>query len=507
MPQESTPFRFFAKTFAWGAIGLGTVIVVAVLLSPPRTAPLAGLAMVSLGDGSFASVPQVTVGGSHSWTPPRERTLWDWLQGRPKPGPFGVSVSPPKLMVWVVRHDGKTVNPRLWSKLRHARLTAGPDTVGAERGVVFRSENHALGAKGMTYWSTHTFNLPIPEEHTKVNEASVTTPYVYGFKFPMFPSGCGPLKLELLGEPPAAEQPSPVLATLELPEPAGLNPRPAWHATPLPATSTVGPHTLTLKGLRRNGHSISGNDPASVRHYFTADLEMTSSGQPVPLHVFRNGPLVDLAGNRYESGYQSGVGLWFGPHHLTLTARVPTPEPLLTASRVESTLIDIAADNVVLSLTQAFELRSGRIRGRLVSVGGRGETLQPDPTPSGTVQWGYHGDMSGSHPGSRKTYEVSRGTHRPHVSGTSPLVELQVKAPLIHTLYSAEGLGPHEWLVVDKVLDDQSRTVPFHDFHNHDVRMVLADPLPDAKSLRLSFEVRDSADFTFVIDPPKTQKK
>jgi hypothetical protein len=106
-----------------------------------------------------------------------------------------------------------------------------------------------------------------------------------------------------------------------------------------------------------------------------------------------------------------------------------------------------------------------------------------------------------------ENFEVSRGTHRPHVSGTSPLVELQVKAQLIHTLYSAEGLGPHEWLVVDKVLDDQSRTVPFHDLHHHDVRMVLAAPLSDAKSLRFRFEVRDSADFTFVIDPPKPQKK
>ncbi len=221
MPQESTPLRFLLKTFVWALAGLGLVVAAAALLSPPRPAPLAGLAMISLDDGSFVSVPQVSVGESHSWTPPRERSFWDWLQGRPKPGPFGVSVSPAKLMVWVVRHDGKTSTPKLWPKLRHARLTAGPDAVGAERGVVFRGENHASGATGMTYWSTHTFDPPIPTEYTQLNTASAATPYVYGFQFPLFPQGCGPLKFELLGESPAADQPAPVLATLELPEPAG----------------------------------------------------------------------------------------------------------------------------------------------------------------------------------------------------------------------------------------------------------------------------------------------
>ncbi len=272
---------------------------------------------------------------------------------------------------------------------------------------------------------------------------------------------------------------------------------------PLPATSTVGPHTLTLKGFRSGGYSKRNNDPASVRHYFQPHLELTSGGQPAPLQLFKKGPLVDLAGNHYEYGYQSSAGLWFGPHQLTLTARVPTPEPLLKASRIESSPIDVPADNLVVPLSQSIELRSGRIRVRLVSVGGRGETLQPDPTPAGTVQWSYNGEVGGTTPDSRHAYEVSRGTHRPHVTGTSPPVKLKVQAQLIHTLYSAEGLGPQEWLAVDKVIDDQSRAVPFQDFLNHEVRMVLAAPLPDAKSLRLSFEVRDSADFTFVIDPPK----
>jgi hypothetical protein len=512
MTNETTPLRFLLKTLA-GAVGvLGLMIGVTVLVSPARKPPLAGLVMTSLGDGSFVSVPTVTVGTSHHWLPPRERTLWDWFRGTPKPGPLGQSVNPPQLQVWVVRHDGKTSEPKQWPKLRHARLTvgangAGPDVVGADRGIVFRGENQHPGHPGLAYWSTHTFGLPVPTEHTTLNAGSAATPYVYGFTFPLFPAGCGPLKLELLGEAPGPEQPLPVLATLHLPEPAGLNPPPSWKASPLPATATAGPHALTLKGFRQSGSHSRGNDPYSVRPHFHAELELTSGGQASPVNLFKTGPVVDSAGNTYELGYHNGAGLWFGPHQWTVTAQVPTPEPLRAASTVESPAIDLPADNAVVPLSTTLELRSGRIRGTFVTIGGRGETLQSDPTPAGSVQWGYYGGVNAPGQGASKNFEVSRGTHRHLSSGASVPIELKVKAQLVHVLYSAEGLTKDEWLGVDQVLDDQSRTVPFNDLFHHGTRLVFVDPQPDAKSLRLRFLVRDSAEFTFVIDPPQPEKK
>lgn len=507
MPNETTPLRFLLKTLA-GAVGvLGLMIGLTVLLAPARKPPLAGLVDTPLDDGSIISVPTVTVGTAHNWLPPRERSLWDWLSGRPKPGPLGQAGNPPQLMVWIVRHDGKTSDPKLWPKLRHARLTAGANVVGADRGIVFRGENQHAGHASMAYWSTHTFTPPIPTEHTTLTASSAATSYVYGFTFPLFPAGCGPLKLELLGEAPGPEQPLPVLATLDLPEPAGLNPPPPWTASPLPATATVGPHTLTLKEFRGTGSSSRGNDPYSVRPHFHPELELRSGGQSSPVNLFKTGPVVDSAGNTYELGYHNGAGLWFGPHQWTVTAQVPTPEPLREASMAESAAIDIPADNAVVPIIPAFTLRSGRITGRLVTAGGRGETLQADPTPAGTVQWGYFGGVNRKDTGKSEHFQVSRGTHRGGSSGGKVPIELQVKAKLIHLLYSAEGLEKTEWLGVDQVLDDQSRPVPHHDLLHHGVRMVFADPAPDAKSLRLRFLVRDSAEFTFVIDPPSPPKQ
>jgi hypothetical protein len=507
MTRETTPLRFLLKTLAGAVAVVGLLIGVSVLVSPPGKAPLAGLAMTSLGDGTFVSVSSVTMGTTHGWLSPRKPTLWEWVQGVPVAQPLEFGTEPAQMMVWVVRHDGRSTTPKHWPALRHARLTAGPDQVGSQGGVVFHGRPKPPGYKVMEYWTTVACNLPIPAIHTTPTTGSPAPPYVYGFQFPLFPAGCGPLKLELLGEAPPGDGPIAVLATLEVPEPTGLPAPSARKASPLPAVSTVGPHALTLKGFRVGGTRSTGGDKVNLRHFFAYDLELTSGGQPAPIHLFRRGPVVDSLGNTYDHGYAEAVGLWFGPHQLTVTAQVPTPEELHESSTVEMAEIAIPADNTVIPLSTKFELRSGRIRGRFVTGGGRGETSQSDPTPSASAPWTYRGGVQQFATWKQLSFEVWRWPARTPPGRRPAPIELRVKAPLVHVLYSAEGLDKTEWLEVDQVLDDQSRAVPFNNVFHHGVRMVFADPLTDAKSLRLRFLVRDVAEFTFVVDPPSPEGK
>jgi hypothetical protein len=504
MRQQTSPLRFILKTLVGAAAVAGLLIGAVMLVSPLRQGPLAGIAMTPLGDGTFVSVPQVTVGAVHNWRNPRERTLWEWLSGAPQPQPLESRSHPAGMMVWVVLHDGRTSAPKHWPALRHARLTAREDVVGTERVIVFRSQNDHRGP-----WSSDSFGLPISQERTAPTAGQPIPAYVYGFCFPLFPAGCGPFKLELLGELPGEDQPWPVLATLEFPEPAGLNPPPPWTASPLPAVSTVGPHSLTLERFWSSGYSSRGKeDPYSIRHAFGPNFSLTSGGQSFPVHLFKTGPLVDSAGNVFESGYSGEVGPWFGPQQLTVTAQIPTPEALRVASTCESPLVDVPVANTVVPLSPTFELRSGRIRGRIATIGGRGETSQADPPPGGPAMFG-HGVVGAqlSNQGRSLTFRVYRDK-RHRFPGRSPdTIGLRVEADLVHVLYSAEGLTPSEWLGVDQVLDDQSRPVPHYDYEYCGTRIVFADPLPDAKSLRLRFLVRDSADFTFVVDPPSPEKK
>jgi hypothetical protein len=496
MSTNASPLGFLFRTIL-GVVGvLALMIALAGWAAPRRRPPLEGYSQAKLADGTVASLVRATVGESHDWTPEVERSLWSSFRGRPGVASLSTTFKPGGMLVWVARHDGTASAPLPWPDIRDARLIVGDESILSEQMVVFRSHQHGQPLSPFDGMIPHTTDSPLRPEHLGLPATGMhAIPMVLGFLFPAPPQGSGPFFVELLGERPAVGAPRPVVARLELPEVPGLSPKPAWVAQPLPARSTVGPNTLVLKGFRGGGWSSRGdNEPEHVRHHFQYELDLEAGGQVAPAHLFRNGPVVDLGGNLVEDGYQGGARPCFGPHRLSLTARVPTAPELVESSRRETPDLAIPPDNSARSLTDALRFRDGRIVVSLRAVGGRGTVQYPDPTPSGTVQWGQYGGIE------NVSYNVRRETNH---TGTSRDIRLRVEAKLVHVLFDSTGLTADEWLVATGVVDDQGRAVKFYDFTNHGVRMVLANPEPDAKSLRVAFEVQDAATFEFFVEPPQ----
>lgn len=486
-PASISPIGFLVRVIVVALLFVAGLAILMLGMSPPPRSPLSGLTEARLADGTRVSVVAVTTGLKHEWQPPWQRTWLDWYRQRRRPHPPNVTFNNPEMLIWLVRHDGESERPLLWTDLRHARVEVAGETIYPENVRVFRSDPGNDGYNS-SYSSSAPFN-PVSYGGNKRDTA-----YLYVLHVPLPPAGCGPLSLTLLGDRPADKSPRPELARLELPEPSGLNPNPGWIASPLPATSLVGPNQLTLKSLRNSGNSYSGNDEFSTRFHYQFEVELTSDGAPAPTRIVDYGPLTDSAGNVQSRGYAHGARHHFPPHRFTLTAQVPSPESLVAGSHGHLEGLSFPADDSRQESSLELPLRDGRIRVKLLALGGRGKVTHPDPTPASTMNWGYSGSVR------NERFHLQRTTV--HSRTGSGLVELVAEAKLVHVLYEVTGLTPREKLFVEAVRDDQNREVPFFDTEHYGTRFMFANPADDAKSLRIEWEVQDTEIFEFTINPP-----
>ena len=482
-----SPIGFLARVIVVGILFVAGLAILMLGMSPPPRSPLSGLAEARLADGTRVSVVAVTTGLKHEWQPPWQRTWWDWYRNRRRPHPPNVTLNNPEMLIWLVRHDGESERPLLWTELRHARVEVAGETIYPEDVRVFRSDPGNDG-----YNSSYSSSAPFNPDSFSGNKRDAA--FLYVLHVPLPPAGCGPLSLTLLGDRPADKSPRPELVRLELPEPSGLNPRSAWTASPLPATSTVGRHQLTLKSLRNGGNSYSGNDEFSTRFHYQFEVELTSDGAPAPTRIVEHGPLTDSAGNVQSRGYAHGARHHFAPHRFTVTAQVPSPEAIVAGSHGHIEHLPIPANDSRQESSLDLPLRDGRIRVNLLALGGRGKVTHPDPTPTSTMNWGYFGNVR------NEQFHLQRT--RGHSRTGSGLVELVAEAKLVHLLYEATGLTPRETLIVKAVRDDQNREVPFFDTEHYGARFLFANPAADAKTLRIEWEVQDTEIFEFTINPP-----
>ena len=494
-----SPIGFLVRVIVVALLFVAGLAILIQGVTPPPRPPLAGLADARLADGTWVSVVAVTTGRKHEWQPPWKRTWQDWFRNRRRPGHPNLTLNNPEMLIWVVRHDGKSERPLDWPDLRHARVDVAGESLYPEDVRVFRSDR---GSESYNFSSSSNAPFNPASYGGNMNGAA----YLYVIPLPLPPAGCGPLSLTLLGDRPADKSPRPELVTLSLPEPGGLNPNPGWTASPLPASSTVGPYTLTITALDPSGSSYSSNDEFSNRVHFGIRTELTVDGTPSPSRIVEHGPLTDSAGNVQARGYNHGARLHFPPHKFTLTVQVPTPESLKASSRGTISGLTIPPDNTRLPESKQAVLRDGRIRLKTVAIGGRGKVVHPDPTPTSTVQWGHFGSLGYGPRNVSMNFEARRGVDH-SASGKPGPITLTMDSRLVHVLYEVEGVQPRETLIASSVRDSQSRDVKYQDFFNSGTRMVILNPAEDATSFQVEWEIQDTEVFEFITDRPSTEKK
>jgi hypothetical protein len=177
---------------------------------------------------------------------------------------------------------------------------------------------------------------------------------------------------------------------------------------------------------------------------------------------------------------------------------VPTAESLLSESRGELADLVVPPDGANLLIHSWVGLRSKRVGVHVFFGIGRGHTVCHDVSGSPRLDfWKREGHVRDV------PYRVQR-VDVPVVGGASS-PRLIVDAQLIHFTVSANGLSPHEHVDVQHATDDQGRDVPFSVMELTRARLVFLDPAPDARRIRLAFEVFDTAEFEFVVDPPTSR--
>ncbi len=500
---QTAPDRVGPLNWVTRVLGaLGAILIVALIafqLAKPLRAPLSGLAMAPLGDGSSVSVVHVSVGGQHEWQPPDDRTIVDWALGRPS---ARVAMSSDRffadvkehLVVWLVRHDGLSVRRLPWPEVRQARLEAAgeklyPDFVFIHRQGVRTGDFDSTSTKAFipASWS-HPASGP--------SAAIVHRHFVYGIAFPKPPSGCGPMRLTLVGDAPATGAPRAVLATPTLAEPAGLAPKATWRPSLVPATETLGSLALTMTSIPAHNNSARTSDEFAQYCSYSPKFELTESGRVVPTRLIEFGPATDAAGNVHRQLHFPGLRPIFPPHRVAIRAVVPTAESLRAGSTLEIKDLPVPKDNTRLEIATGQSARGQRIRLRSRAMGGRGVVSHPVFWSSAETPF----SLSASLLGERLVLncsQVASGTF-----GPVKFPDVRIDCRLVHLLYEVTGLTTDEIVVPTAVHDDQGRAVPFDESSSFRGRLLFLQPAPDARTCRVTVEIQDTRRFEFTITPP-----
>lgn len=497
-PSHVEPRRplWVAARAAGGLLAALLLAAIVLLMTHSRKAPLAGLAQARLADGSWASVVQVTVGKRHEWQPPDTRTALDWALGRPRLRRVTAEFSFPDLeehlVIWLVRHDGRTAHPLPWPDLRHARLDVAGERLYPDFVCVHREEPRD------GRWSAYNGKLPIPPSLYVGSPGTgppVTEASTYALAFPKPPAGCGSMILELVGSPVTAGGSSAPLAKVTLAEPAGLGPKATGIAAPPPVTATVGAYALTITAISATNNADKTTDEFRQNCQYVPHVELTEHGVAVPTRLIDVGPVTDAAGNIHRQLFFPGLRPVFPPHRLQLRAVVPPPHSLRADSVMEVADLAIPADNARVDTALQRSLRGDRIRFLTAVIGGRGHVRHQVPKLASGRLRSLSTTVDRERVEVQELHVISRG-------GTPAPAEIWIDGQVVHLLYDVAGLTSDEVAQVTAVVDDQGRPVPFTDTRFRNLRLLFLKPEPDAQAFRLRCELLDTARFEFLIDPP-----
>jgi hypothetical protein len=378
-------------------------------------------------------------------------------------------------LVWLTRHRGESPWPIEFDGLRRAKLQWGANrsvaTIGVQR-VFFRPEGEFVDLDPRFPLTT-----PGPED------------LVFTLlSFPMISDPGQPVTLRLFGEH------SGELAAIELTVPrSGLASTEVWKPFPMPQTQTSGRYSATLK-------AIVCKEEDDGRVTVRADVDMAIDGRGVAESTRWIDDLQDPIGNDGNSHrccLDHGAAAW----KVRIGSWMPTGSTIETGTAWKTPELPVPTNPEEMTPLELFgDLTDGRA-GVCVSY-----ICGPKCPPLDVSPWWYAGD-GWTHSGDSTT--LFGKPVQAAVSGMSGSPLLSVSAEFPFVCICTTGLGWLDLLTVTEVRDDQSRKVPFVHwtaFVHEGLTLCILDPLPDAKSVTLSFATYTKIGFEFMIAPPPVAK-
>jgi hypothetical protein len=434
------------------------------------------LGALVLADGTTVKVAGFTGSHYHELYFLRPPTIHPNRRGEERrPDCLGFRSDGCNSVVWLTCHRAGSLSAIGFDGLRTAKLDLGANRSVRSAGVqtvFFRPDGECVVVDPQFDLST-----PGPED--------LVFTLVW---FRMIADPGQPVTLRLYGEQAMD------LGSIELTVPrSALASTQVWKPLPLPQTETRGRRSATLNAVVCEAGK---NNRVTVR----AEVDVAIDGQRFTGSNFRIDEVRDPIGN---DGYPRNCDLdhdaaaW----KVHISSWFPTGSTLDTGTAWKTPELPIPTTPTEVIPQDAFgDLVEGHAGVRVLYVCG------PKCPPPDLSPWYRESESARSQSG---TDAFGKPVYAQIVdSSGSPMLKVTGESPFVVLWHT--GLGWNGLLQVNEVRDDMSRPIPFQHwsrFGELGLTLCFLNPLPDTKSITMSFETYEEVTFDFLIAPPPNPLK